>query len=361
MVSAKLTRVPRCKATDDVAKRAVVAVEYVRTRKVAATARRFGVTRAFVKKWGERFQNGQANKFEDAPRSGRPRKLNETQTSELLALVKDQSNKLDCARQLHNHMGLSGTVSVSTVRRTLTRLKCSYPAPKKYRRLTKEHRVKRHTFATKYHSSSPWKRCLFTDSTYIYNCQATRRWVLEGEENASEYDKWPMKLHMYAGITYHGRTPLYFATGTTSQKPYIQGPRGTRAKEYREMVVEGLFMPSALGDRLFPGGGNDWYFVQDGARPHTAVLTKDLLREIMPKNWIEDWPPNSADLNPIEHVWKMLKDRLKGINFDDVETFKDACRAAWEDIPQKDIQACVGSVGRRLRAVVSARGGYIPY
>lgn len=59
-------------------------------------------------------------------------------------------------------------------------------------------------------------------------------------------------------------------------------------------------------------GGSDIIFMQDNVPIHTAKSVqkwfKDHAAEVM------EWPPNSPNLNPIEHMWFPLKEGVYGVN-----------------------------------------------
>ena len=81
-------------------------------------------------------------------------------------------------------------------------------------------------------------------------------------------------------------------------------------------------------------------------------------------------PAHSPDLNPIENVWSLLKNRLAkrpsgslgvGLSDKSINTFITSIREEWWKIPQKDIDNCILSLPRRYRAVVEAKGWYTKY
>jgi transposase len=49
-------------------------------------------------------------------------------------------------------------------------------------------------------------------------------------------------------------------------------------------------------------------FMQDNAPAHTCQLVKDFLHSVQLP--VLNWPPQSPDLNPIENIWAIMKQKL---------------------------------------------------
>ncbi|MBV2145656.1 MAG: transposase, partial [Wolbachia endosymbiont of Pissodes strobi] len=67
-------------------------------------------------------------------------------------------------------------------------------------------------------------------------------------------------------------------------------------------------------------------------------------------------PPQSPDINPIEHLWEELKRRVRKNEFSIKEELKARVTEEWSNIPAEVTRKLVLSMPNRLRAVIKANG-----
>ena len=74
-------------------------------------------------------------------------------------------------------------------------------------------------------------------------------------------------------------------------------------------------------------------------------------------------PSFSPDLNPIEHLWDTLGRAVRsGDNPPtNLRQLRDALVQEWDRLPRGTLETLVGSMPRRLAAVIAARGGHTRY
>jgi hypothetical protein len=86
------------------------------------------------------------------------------------------------------------------------------------------------------------------------------------------------------------------------------------------------------------------------------------------KVWKEDnnirsleWPAQSPDLNPIENLRHDLATSVRRYNSTNLRHLEAYLIQAWAQIQSERCEALVLSMLGRMRAVISARGGYTKY
>lgn len=149
---------------------------------------------------------------------------------------------------------------------------------------------------------------------------------------------------IWCAIGYTGKTPICIVSTKMDAAYYIN-------------LLDCVLANS--GDDYF---GPDYIFQQDKAAIHTAKLTIAFLADHnIPL--LEDWPPCSPDLNPIENVWGLLAKNVykNGRQFESVKHLRDALISEWNKIDQESLQSFINSMPRRIQQVILNKGGNTNY
>ena len=65
-----------------------------------------------------------------------------------------------------------------------------------------------------------------------------------------------------------------------------------------------------------------------------------------------EWPSNSPDLNPIENIWAILKNKIRKIKHNTITEFKENIIKFWNDIPNEHIVNTINSMPKRINEVI---------
>lgn len=148
----------------------------------------------------------------------------------------------------------------------------------------------------------------------------------------------------FGGIAYNYKTPLIAMEGNINAARYVDD------------CIDGTGLILDM-NKIY--GFWQWTLMQDGASIHTCSDTMIYLENMC--NVLSNWPANSPDLNPIENLWGILKDRVQQVEPADKDLLIQTVFAAWEGIEQETIRKLVDSVPKRLRQVINENGGPSSY
>uniref|UniRef100_A0A8R1DYW2 Tc1-like transposase DDE domain-containing protein n=1 Tax=Caenorhabditis japonica TaxID=281687 RepID=A0A8R1DYW2_CAEJA len=112
---------------------------------------------------------------------------------------------------------------------------------------------------------------------------------------------------------------------------------GTMDRYVYEDILENTMRPWARANLSRP-----WVFQQDNYPKHTSGHVANWFRRRRVD--LLEWPSQSPDLNPIEHMWEELENRLKGVRASNANQKFAQLEAAWKSIPMTVVQTLLDSM-----------------
>jgi transposase len=288
-------------------------------------------------------------------RAGRPAKLNAADKRQLVRTL--TSGKADTAaqltRELRDTTGME--LSTDTVCRALKQAGMKAALRKKKPRLLQTHKRQRKDFAVRYQNWTvdDWKRVVWSDETKINRLGSDGckwAWKKPGSMLTDQHVQGTVKfgggsLMMWGCMTAQGIGYACRIYGPMDASLYVNilNDEFLRTLEYYGMDRENIV------------------FQQDNDPKHTSSAAR---------RWFDDheievleWPSQSPDLNPIEHLWDHLKKRLASYETEPVGVHElwERVQVEWDKIPVEVCMGLIESMPRRVAAVLKAKGGYTKY
>lgn len=183
---------------------------------------------------------------------------------------------------------------------------------------------------------------LFTDESQFELNRTTARVFKFSKEAHPEIEKlstWVRQM-VWAGISWRGKTRIYFIDGWINNQRYVDILKAART--------------DILG--LFDG---DFFFQQDNARPHIHKNSMRYIRRWISSN-VKEHPPQSPDLNPIEIVWGKLKNMVEARRPRNKEELKEAILECWDLIPMDYIRNCIRGLKVKMEKAIEHATDNLP-
>ena len=117
-----------------------------------------------------------------------------------------------------------------------------------------------------------------------------------------------------------------------------------------------------LENNLIPiieNSNKEFIFQHDNDPKHTAKKTKQFLEDNNVS--VIDWPSCSPDLNPIENVWKILKERVRKCKSKNANEFIENIMNEWNNFESKILKSLINSMPIRVHKVIENEGDIIMY
>lgn len=284
--------------------------------------------------------------LDSLPKTGRPRKTVEHQDRIIrrLSVQDPQRTASNIKAILAEHHDLN--VSVRTVGRRLNDFGLIGRHGVKKPLISSKNRKRRLEFARAHlhWTYENWSKVLFSDESkfHLFGSDGIR-WVRRpnGQKMNPRYQIPTVKhgggnIMIWGCFSARGVGPLYRIQGTMNKEMYRD-------------ILQKHMLPFAKRHM-----GRKWIFQQDNDPKHTSKLIKSWFTQT--KTRLMEWPSQSPDLNPIEHLWNELKRSVAGHKFSNADHLYQTLVEKWNDITPQTIENLLRSMPKRMQAVIDLKG-----
>lgn len=239
------------------------------------------------------------------------------------------------------------TISKSEVNRLAHEMGFRCALTQKREKLTDKQKRNRVAFCQRIESSRlrdvPW---VFSDeSMLVLNPLKRRVRVIRGYDAAEKYidsEGYPVKLMVWGAIGRGFKPDLVRVEGMMTAPSYVALLRDNQIFEKMNRTY----------------GRGRYVFQQDGARPHTAGITKEWIarQKVATLDGHYAWPANSPDLSVIENCWAIVKANIDYSRVTDADSLFEEAQRAWREIPMETIDKMINDFEPRRKTVIVTGG-----
>ncbi|KAK3527282.1 hypothetical protein QTP86_018605 [Hemibagrus guttatus] len=163
------------------------------------------------------------------------------------------------------------------------------------------------------------------------------------------------KKNIIPTVKYGGGSVMVWGCFAASGPGRLAVINGTMNSAVYQKILKENVRPSVCDLKL----KRTWVLQQDNDPKHTSKSTSEWLKKNKMKTL--EWPTQSPDLNPIEMLWDDLKKVVHARKPSNVAELQQFCKDEWAKIPPQRCNRLIASYGKRLIAVVAAKGGPTSY